>query len=270
MKKNISHIIATALLLLTACAEADIKIAQQTDQEVDIAPDYKEVTIPQNIAPLNFQTELENAGLVISDGSTTISVKAKDKVFHIPMKKWKQLLKANAGKDITFTVCQQKNGQWEGFKPFQMHVAEEEADPYIAYRLLISCYGQWNQMGIYQRDISTYKQTPIMENRLTDHNCMNCHTFNQQDPKSMLLHMRAVNAGTLLIHDGMMEKLNTKTDSTISALVYPYWHPTGKYIAASTNITLQNWFYNHPNTIEVFDTNSDVVVYDVEKHEDFR
>ena len=92
MKKNISHIIATALLLLTACSEADIKIAQQTDQEVDIAPDYKEVTIPQNIAPLNFQTELENAGLVISDGSTTISVKAKDKVFHIPMKKWKQLL----------------------------------------------------------------------------------------------------------------------------------------------------------------------------------
>ena len=269
MKKNISHIIATALLLLTACSETNIKIAQQTDQEVDIAPDYKEVTIPQNIAPLNFQTELENAGLVISDGSTTISVKAKDKVFHIPMKKWKQLLKANAGKDITFTVCQQKNGQWEGFKPFQMHVAEEEADPYIAYRLLISCYGQWNQMGIYQRDISTYKQTPIMENRLTDHNCMNCHTFNQHDPNSMLLHMRAVNAGTLLIHDGMMEKLNTKTDSTISALVYPYWHPTGKYIAASTNITLQNWFYNHPNTIEVFDTNSDVVVYDVEKHEIF-
>lgn len=258
------------LLLLCACGEADIQIAKTTQEEVAIAPDYKDVTIPQNIAPLNFQTDLEgNTGLVINDGKTHISVHAKDGVFHIPMKAWKELLAQNAGKDITFTVCQEKNGQWEGFKPFQMHVAPEEADPYLAYRLLISCYGQWNEMGIFQRDLSTYDETAIFENKNTDHNCLNCHTFNERDPQTMLLHMRAKNAGTLLLKDGKMEKLNTKTDSTMSALVYPFWHPTGDFIAASTNITVQTWFFNHPNTLEVFDTNSDVVVYDVKKHEIF-
>ena len=257
-------------ILLTACGEADIQIAKTTQEEVAIAPDYKDVTIPQNIAPLNFQTDLKgNTGLVITDGQTQISVHAQDGVFHIPMAKWHEMLEKNAGKDITFTVCQEKNGQWEGFKPFQMHVAPEPADPYIAYRLLISCYGQWNEMGIYQRDLSTYDQTAIFENRLTEYNCINCHTFNQQSPNSMLLHMRAKAAGTLLMQDGKLEKLNTATDSTMSALVYPYWHPSGDYIAASTNITLQTWFFNHPNTIEVFDTNSDVVVYDVKKHEIF-
>ena len=55
MKKNIS-LITIALLLLTACGETDIKIAKQNGQDVEIAPDYKEVTIPQKIAPLNFQT----------------------------------------------------------------------------------------------------------------------------------------------------------------------------------------------------------------------
>lgn len=267
MKKGLYLIV---LLLLCACGEADIQITKTTQEEVTIAPDYKDVTIPMNIAPLNFQTDLEGkTGLVISDGKTSISVHAKDGVFHIPMQSWKELLAQNAGKDITFTVCQEKNGQWEGFKPFQMHVAPEEADPYLAYRLLISCYGQWNEMGIYQRDISTYEQSPIFENKNTDHNCLNCHTFNARDPKTMLFHMRAKNAGTFMLKDGQMEKLDTKTDSTMSALVYPYWHPTGDYIAASTNITVQTWFFNHPNTLEVFDTNSDVVLYDVNKHEIF-
>lgn len=268
MKKLFSIIVLSCLL--TACGEADITISKNLDKDVTIAPDYKDVTIPQNIAPLNFQTDLQGkTGLVISDGNTSISVHAKDGVFHIPMDKWHDMLDKNAGKDLTFTVCQENNGQWEAYKPFQMHVAPDPADPYIAYRLLISCYGQWNQMGIYQRDLSTYDQSPIFENKHTDYNCVNCHTFNQRNPDEMLFHMRAKAAGTVLMKDGKIEKLNTKTDETMSALVYPYWHPSGNYIAASTNITVQTWFYNHQNTLEVFDTNSDVVVYDVNKHEIF-
>ena len=70
-----------------------------------------------------------------------------------------------------------------------------------------------------------------------------------------------------MVSDGKIEKLNTKTDSTISALVYPYWHPSGEYVAFSVNKTLQA-FYNHdPNRIEVYDQASDVVVYNVNTHE---
>jgi Tol biopolymer transport system component len=53
----------------------------------------------------------------------------------------------------------------------------------------------------------------------------------------------------------------------MSALVYPYWHPSGKYIAFSVNDTKQLFHTNHANRIEVMDLASDVVVYDVERNE---
>lgn len=268
MKIFHSSIFLALCLLMQACGKGDIQVTRNLDKEVTITPDYKDVTIPPNIAPLNFQTGVEGeTGLIITDGTTSLSVHARKGVFHIPMKAWKKLLEANAGRDLTFTVCQKTNGGWEAYKPFSMHVAPEKADPYLAYRLLISCYGQWNRMGIYQRDLTTYDQTPIYENKLTDYNCVNCHTFNQRDPNTFLFHMRAKHAGTVLLSNDRLEKLNTKTDSTMSAMVYSYWHPSGKYVAASNNLTVQNFFYHHPNTLEVYDTNSDVIVYDVNKHE---
>ena len=122
-------------------------------------------------------------------------------------------------------------------------------------------------MGIYQRHITDYEQTPIIENSLTNHNCMNCHSFCMQNPDRMLFHQRALHAGTYILTDGDIEKLDTKTERTISALVYPAWHPSGRYVAFSTNDTKQDFHLSDANRVEVFDNRSDVVVYDVEKHE---
>lgn len=96
---------------------------------------------------------------------------------------------------------------------------------------------------------------------------MNCHSFCMQNPEKMLFHMRATYPGTMLVDGNKIEKLNTKTDQTLSSLVYPSWHPSGKYVAFSVNSTKQAFHLNHKNRIEVFDEASDVVVYDTEKHE---
>jgi len=53
----------------------------------------------------------------------------------------------------------------------------------------------------------------------------------------------------------------------MSALVYPSWHPSGKYIAFSVNDTKLAFHINDINRAEVYDEKSDVVVYDVERHE---
>lgn len=53
----------------------------------------------------------------------------------------------------------------------------------------------------------------------------------------------------------------------MSVLVYPSWHPTNKYVAFSVNDTKQTFYVDNKDKIEVFDYKSDVVVYDVEKHE---
>ena len=96
---------------------------------------------------------------------------------------------------------------------------------------------------------------------------MNCHTPSWGDPDKFVFHVRAAFGGTILRDGDFIEKLNTKTDSTISALVYPFWHPDGKLVAFSTNKTLQVFHAGDPNRIEVYDEASDVVVYDTEAHE---
>ena len=266
-----SFICLIMTLALIACGKGDITIYGQLGEEVAITPDYKDVTIPPNIAPLDFQTEIKEATcLIISDElGNSFQVHAKEGLFTIPIGKWKALLQKNKSKSLTLTVCKKEGNKWKSYNPFNIHVAEEEADPYIAYRLLVSCYGQWNRMGIYQRNISNFDQSPIYENSLTDYNCINCHSFPNQDPSKLFFHMRAKNAGTVLIQDGEVQKLNTATPETMSALVYPYWHPSGNFITTSVNKTSQSFFYHHENTLEVYDTDSDVVIYDVERQEIF-
>lgn len=67
--------------------------------------------------------------------------------------------------------------------------------------------------------------------------------------------------------DGEREMLDTKTDSTLSAGVYPYWHPGGKYIAYSVNNTRQSFHAVKDERTEVFDLASDVLVYCPGTHE---
>ena len=83
----------------------------------------------------------------------------------------------------------------------------------------------------------------------------------------MLFHQRKTHGGTYFVRNGEIEKLDTKFCDSIATLVYPYWHPSGKYVAFSTNETHQDFHLNDPNRIEVYDNQSNVVIYDIEKHE---
>ena len=49
-------------------------------------------------------------------------------------------------------------------------------------------------------------------------------------------------------------------------MVYPYWHPGGRYCAFSTNMTSQMFHAAGKKRIEVYDSSSDVFVYDTETH----
>jgi hypothetical protein len=271
MRDNI-FICIISVLAICSCSQGPIVPSGSLEEEPDIYPDYKEVTIPPNIAPLDFCVNEPHGevSLMISGGDASIYVKgSSDGNFEIPMSRWKKLLASQKGSELEFTVFEKRDGKWWSFKPFRMHVAEEEVDPYLAYRLIPPEYAMWRPMGIYQRNLETFEQSPIMENKITDEGCMNCHSFPNQNPRKMMFHMRAKHAGTFLMQDGKMEKLNTKTPETISAFVYPYWHPSENYIAFTVTKSAQSFFMNHPNRIEYVDTLSDVVVYDIRRHEAF-
>ena len=252
---------------IMGCSET-LPDARKIETAVEIYPDYKDVTFPTSVAPPNFKLLAPHteAYARISGGGTELIVKEKGGFFSIPEKKWAGLLEGAKGDDIEITVYANDNG-WIQYPAFKQYVSEDPMDPYVAYRLIDPAYEMWNRMGIYQRELATYRQTPIMENRMVGENCMNCHSFCMQDPERMLFHMRDKYAGTYLLNKGKIEKLNTKTDQTMSALVYPSWHPSGKFVAFSVNITALSVQLNDPNRVEVFDSASDVVVYDVERHQ---
>lgn len=256
------------LVTLLSCSDT-IKIDQVVNKTPEIFPDYTEVVIPPNIAPLNFALK-EHRGkcrLLLTFEAHQLEVKGKKGSFKIPESKWKKFVSSTQGKSIQVVVQVETEKGWIEYAPFSIQVAQEKVDSHLVYRLIDPGYELWNKMGIYQRDVESFEQSAIIENKMTESNCMNCHSFCMQNPEHMLLHMREKYSGTLLVNGDKIEKLNTKTKETISPLVYPSWHPSGKYVAFSVNTTKQAYHLNDKNRIEVYDEASDVVVYDVEKQE---
>lgn len=254
--------------LMMGCTEP-VTVGKQLAETPSIVPDYKGVIVPASIAPLNFDVTNvgEDVQVRFSVDRDSFEVDAEGGNVVIPKSKWQQLLVSAKGKQITVRIFVKQQEGWVAYAPFAIKVASEPIDPYIVYRLIDPGYELWNQMGIYQRELASYEQSAIYENKMTENNCVNCHSFCMQNPEKMLFHMRETYPGTILMDGEKIEKLNTKTEKTISPLVYPSWHPSGRYIAFSVNKTQQSFHSNSKNRIEVFDSASDVVVYDVEKHE---
>ena len=258
-----------SLLMLVACDE-NVKDAKQETAQPDIYPDYIGVTIPVNIAPLNFCMTDETASCidaVITDrhGNTLHSQGEESLDFDID--DWQTLLGQNRGDSVSVTVSAKYDDGWHTYRPFSIYVSPDSIDYGICYRLIEPGYEVWSKMGIYERDLSSFDERALIENTQFE-GCVNCHSFNRGNPADMSLHIRGPHGATLLRQkNGPLTAYNTKTDKTLGLCVYPYWHPSGRYIAYSTNTTRQLFHSAHPNRIEVFDEASDLQVYDVEKNE---
>lgn len=265
MKRNI--ILIVCLCILSACR---LQISGDIGVQPDIFPDYRDVTVPVNIAPMNFEM-LSDEGLrwrvVIRGVSDSLITRSDDGLISFRMGQWRRLLQENAGGQLSVEVLEKREDGWYAYLPFIVHISEDEIDPYIAYRMIPPGYSLWREMSIRQRNLETFREKTIYSNTQGKGNCVNCHSFCDRDPDRLLFHMRAELAGTYIFRDGMQEKLDTKTEQTISALVYPYWHPSGKFVTFSVNRTNQLLHTTDPNRIEVFDEASDVVVYDIDNHQ---
>lgn len=252
-----------AAVIMVSCGSFDIK--ENSGEDIAVFPDYKDVTVPFNIAPLNFMTYDVQKGkvMVATENGEHLVRPFKGGKVSFPVRRWHSLLESAKGGTLSVTVM---DADGKAYKPFCIYVAEEPVDKYVAYRLIEPGYVLWNEMGIYQRDLESFRQSAVVENKDLDYACVNCHNFADRDPQAMVFHARKTEyGGTYVNVDGRFEKLDTKTPQTISALVYPSWHTSRRYIAFSVNSTAQTFHVSDPNKIEVYDSKSDVVVYDVEK-----
>lgn len=259
----------SALCLLSACSVQEPVADVQADVLPALFPDYVDVTIPANIAPLRFRLSepVDEARLVLESSAGKWVLEADGMDFLIPRKKWKKWLQEARGETVRVKVMTCTDGRWTAYRSFGWHVSSDDLDPYLVYRLVEPGYELWNKMGIYQRDLTGFDEKALLVNSQFENNCMNCHTFNQRNPRQLLFHMRAKLGGTYFVTDGQVRKVNGKLSDRIQSLVYPYWHPSGRYVAFSTNTTRQAFHRSDRNRVEVYDLASDVLVYDIERHE---
>ena len=261
-----------ALLLLPSCAgHPDVPSSSKDAGCLPaIFPDYCDVTVPCNIAPLNFMLPADQFDACVARFSTPDGRQqtyGKGLKVQMPESEWHAMLDASKGKSLKVEVWGQKENEWLSFAPFEIHVADEPIDEYLSYRLIEPSYIVYDYMEIAQRDLTSFEETQIFNNKVSCDDpkgqCINCHSYQNYKTDNMLFHARVTRGGTVIVSDGKVSKVNLKRDNTISAGVYPAWHPTAKLIAFSTNLTHQVFHTAHPNKVEVFDTASDLILYDV-------
>ena len=270
--QDIRYIVRCILLsglamMLEACGSWQ-EPASLSDSGPEIFPDYKDVTIPCNIAPLNFMIEgAERVQAVfMNEGNELLRIRGKEGIIRIPQKKWAEILEQAKGEDlhVSVSIWSERHPDGLGFAPFTVSVATDEIDPWIAYRLIEPGYVGWRQLGIYQRELSSFKESSIVTNRKSNTTCLNCHNFSSYSSKKMVFHARGANGGTILYNDGRLEKIDFRNIGPKKSTTYPAWHPEGRFIAFSSNSTHQLFIAEGKKPIEVFDSASDLVLYDVE------
>ena len=257
------------IVIFGAGCKERMPVADESNLIPSINPDYTSVTIPPNIAPLNFRINETADKYVVrfyNSNGIDFMVSSGDGMIRIPEMKWRRLLSASVSKEFYEEIAVKKSGKWVKFKTITNYVARDSIDKYLVYRLIDPEFETWNTMGIYQRNLENFKVTPVMLNRVSDGNCVNCHTFCQNSSKTLMFHMRSEHAGTVIYRDGKLSKINTKTDKTIANGMYPAWHPSGNYIAFSVNNIVQSYHAIPGRTVEVYDTLSNIVLYDVNKN----
>ena len=258
-------------LLLVACSKHP---SQPTDfkrvnESAQIFPEYVGVTVPPNIAPLNFLAiDADDVVAEFKYNDTKLNYGGKDNKVQIDEEEWHELLAQAKGKSLAVTVYAKKQGKWLAYKPFSIHVAEEEVDPYVSFRQLPPTFVGYGELSIRQRNLTNFEEKTIYNNRQVSHGlegqCINCHSYQNYGTDNMMFHMRMQNPGTMIVYRGQLLFVNLKDETMISAAAYNSWHPHLPIIAFSTDHTMQSFHTRDITKVEVMESASDLIIYDVE------
>lgn len=264
--------ICLSCLVLMACGRPQVPESYSDVKQLpNVYPDYCGVTVPVNIAPLHFQlmdvsdevvTRFTAGSEVVVCGGRQVCPSEDD---------WRALADAACDSSIGVEVFAQMQGQWKRYQPFQIHVSKDKIDPWLSYRLISPSYVAFEELTLNQRCLESFDERIIYNNMLctseAEGQCVNCHSYQKGNPQRMQFHARLAHGGTLINFDGHISKVNLKTDSTLSAGVYPAWHPTKNLIAYSTNKTMQMFHTRDVNKVEVLDSESGLILYDLDRGE---
>lgn len=250
--------VALAAMVLCGCTSKphdEIMI----DELPPIFPDYVDVTIPSNIAPLNFLVR----GFDEYDVTYSVDYQNDNNI-----EKWHKALTASQGKDINVTVkVRRDDGQWLQYRDFPIHVACDTIDPILTYRLIEPDYEVFSHLQIQERDMTCFDTRNLCDHKLVGNRCMNCHTFGQNRSDLSFMYVRGEGGGMILNRNGILRKLRVQTPEMTGGSVYAQFSPSGRYLVCSTNNIIPAFHAKPENRLEVYDSTSDVYVVDLETNE---
>jgi hypothetical protein len=234
------------------------------DKDIAIKPDYVGVTIPPNIAALNFvvlEPGREYFVKIHSENGKPINISGNSSKIIIPLRQWSVLLEANRGQILFFEIYV-NNGQWKKYRIIENYIAKESIDAFLAYRRIDPVCNIWGQMGIYQRNLENFSQFLLAHGKTFANDCVNCHSFAENNPQTMLISIRSKKYGNsaICVRRGSIEKI----DSTFG---YTALHPSGRLIAYAF-IKVRQFFHSTGMEIrDVADIDSTIAYYklDTEK-----
>lgn len=265
--------LSAVILIPSGCTSDNFDNPSPAGHEPVIDPDYSGVTIPPNIAPLNFIILEKGQSFKIVATSSIgerLILKSPDGEVRFPVKSWQHLLQGSAGGKIEIEIIVRTKGDSvTRYDPVSINVAKEQIDPYLCYRLLYPGYRSWVEMKIVQRSLEDFSENSLFENQMMENNCVNCHSFNQNNPDKFLVHVRGTKGGTYFFDGSQLTRTALKTPEMPANAVYPAWHPSGKYVAFSSNKTIQSFHMRPERNIDVYDLYSSLVIYDVDRNEMF-
>lgn len=262
-------ILLTGLLCcLQACTPRPESV-KPADHPLLLYPEYQNVTIPCNIAPLNFLLRNEGVDALsvkVKGASDSLQINARGSKAVFPLKEWHALLDAEQEHTLEVSVTARVNGQWLRYPSFTWQVATDRLDAYVSYRLIEPGYEVWNALQIRERCIENFDERILADNSLTDGKCMNCHVHGGNSGNLSMFHLRGEGGGTILNRNGRLRKLTLKNEDMISAAVYGDFHPGGRYGVFSSNIIIPAFHAEGNRRLEVYDSVSDLAIADFDEN----
>ena len=116
-------VIIAAAITFVACGNQVPTTFNTSDKLPDIYPDYTNVTVPINIAPLTFEPEGKSDGIVARLTTGDEEVVCSGMKIQPDADDWRRLTESAKGKAINVEVYIQKEDQWTKYKDFNIYVS---------------------------------------------------------------------------------------------------------------------------------------------------
>ena len=192
--RKISVYIILSVLILWSCDRGVQNPVSGPDAA--IFPDYRNITVPVNIAPANFMIQDTADKYITLLESGDVKVKVTGKKVVIPIRKWRKL---TAQGNIAVNIFEKKGKEWIRMNSFGINVADE-IDSYLTYRVIPPLFESYQRLTINQRDITTFSEKVVYANSMVSHGtqtqCINCHSFKNWHTDNMQFHIRQYLGGT--------------------------------------------------------------------------